>query len=70
VCSCLFSLFPPKSVISTEGGALCRRNGEICCSQLQLQLQLRCAVAGHFDRRRRILPPQWRNLLFARFDTN
>jgi hypothetical protein len=26
------SFFPnPQTVISTEGGALCRRSGEICC---------------------------------------
>ena len=29
ICRCLFSL--PNAVISTEGGALCRRSGEICC---------------------------------------
>ena len=48
---------PQLSVISTEGGALCRRSGETRFSTLPPKLSC------HFDRRRRSLPPQWRNPL-------
>jgi hypothetical protein len=64
-CRCRFSSCQHNSVISTGGGAFCRRSGETCISLLPFQLRLRLPPPlqsllpkptkriGHFDRKRR-----------------
>jgi hypothetical protein len=64
----------PNIVISTEGGAFAAAVEKSAVAFVVCSCG--CLFSSpspklcHFDRRRRILPPQWRNLLFARSDLN